>query len=156
MFTDFSGLTTRELEARFGIKNETFITKLQIGSHVLGDMAINRITPPAIAYQNVLIANVKGIKDLFGADSMDMATSQMRSLEKLSKHINAVNEKVYKMIDERKRANAIDDIAERAEAYNTYILPYMDSIRVHIDKLEMIIDNELWALPKYRELLFIH
>lgn len=156
MFTEFGVLSHRELDARFEIKNEIFLKKLQIESRVLGDIAINHIIPTAIAYQNVLIANVKGLRELFHGSTGEMSKSQMRSLEKLSKHINAVNEQVYQMIDERKKANAIEDIAQRAEQYAEKVLPFMESIRYHIDKLEMIIDDELWALPKYRELLFIH
>ena len=156
MFEDFGILSHRELEARFEIKNETFLKKLQIESRVLGDIAINHIIPTAINYQNVLITNIKGLQDLFGKDDKEKISAQISSLKKLSEHIMAINEKVYQMINERKKANTIDNIVERAEVYAEKVLPFMQDIRYHIDKLEMIIDNELWPLPKYRELLFIH
>lgn len=153
MFEEMNVLTSREIESRYEIKNETYLKKLQIESRVLGDMAINHIIPTAVQYQNVLIENVKGLKDIFGERAEDMASPQIRSLEKLSKYIRAINEEVYKMIDERKIANTIEDIPERTIAYSVKVLPYMESIRSHIDKLEMIIDDELWPMPKYRELL---
>jgi glutamine synthetase len=155
LFNDFDVLNHCELEARYEIKNEIFLKKLQIESRVLSDMAINHIIPTAIAYQNVLIANVKGMKEVFNDYSLSYSV-QMNTLEILSKHINAIDEKVHQMINERKKANVIENIIERAEAYAKNVLPFMESIRYHIDKLEMIIDDELWPLPKYRELLFIH
>ncbi|MDR2287122.1 MAG: glutamine synthetase III [Prevotellaceae bacterium] len=149
-------LSKRELESRYEIKNETFLKKLQIESRVLGDLALNHIIPTAIQYQNILIENVQGLKGLFGDKADDMIIPQMRALEKLSRHVKEINIKVYQMIDERKKANAIDDIITRAEEYFKNVLPFLDSIRYHIDKLEMIIDDELWPMPKYRELLFFH
>ena len=157
MFTEFGVLSERELDSRYEIKNETFLKKLQIESRVLGDLALNHVIPTAIQYQNVLIHNVKGLKELFGdKDINEMAMPQMRALEKISKHIREINIKVYKMIDERKRANTIEDIAERSEEYFKNVLPYLEDIRYHIDKLEMIVDDDLWPMPKYRELLFTH
>jgi glutamine synthetase len=149
-------LSRRELESRYEIKNETFLKKLQIDSRVLGDMALNHIIPTAIQYQNILIENVRGLKGLFGERAEEMTVPQMRALEKISRHVSEINTKVYQMIDERKKANAVDDIITRAEEYFRNVLPFLDSIRYHIDKLEMIIDDELWPLPKYRELLFFH
>lgn len=154
LFTEFDVLSHRELESRVEIKNETFLKKLQIESRVLGDMAINHIIPTAIQYQNILIKNVRGLTELFGEQGKDMASTQMISLTKLSKYIKAINEQVYQMIDERKKANTIEDIPTRAAVYSANVLPYMASIRQHIDKLEMIVDDELWPMPKYRELLF--
>jgi glutamine synthetase len=156
LLTDAEVLSKRELESRYEIKNETFLKKLQIESRVLGDMALNHIIPTAVQYQNILIQNVQGIKGLFADKADEMIIPQMRALEKISRHIKEINVKVYQMIDERKKANAIDNIIERAEAYCINVLPYLDSIRYHIDKLEMIIDDELWPMPKYRELLFFH
>jgi glutamine synthetase len=156
LLTETGVLSKRELESRYEIKNETFLKKLQIESRVLGDLALNHIIPTAIHYQNILIENVQGLKGLFGDKADDMIIPQMRALEKLSRHVKEINIKVYQMIDERKRANAIDDIITRAEEYFKNVLPFLDSIRYHIDKLEMIIDDELWPMPKYRELLFFH
>ncbi|MDR0385539.1 MAG: glutamine synthetase III [Prevotellaceae bacterium] len=149
-------LSKRELESRYEIKNETFLKKLQIESRVLGDLALNHIIPTAIQYQNILIENVGGIKKLFAEKADDMIIPQMRALEKISRHVREINMKVYQMIDERKKANAIEDIIERAEEYSKNVFPFLDDIRYHIDKLEMIIDDELWPMPKYRELLFFH
>jgi glutamine synthetase len=156
LLTESGVLSKRELESRYEIKNETFLKKLQIESRVLGDLALNHIIPVAIQYQNILIQNVQGLKGLFGDKSGDMIIPQMRALEKISRHVKEINIKVYQMIDERKKANAIEDVVSRAEAYFKNVYPFLDSIRYHIDKLEMIIDDELWPMPKYRELLFFH
>jgi glutamine synthetase len=156
LLTESGVLSKRELESRYEIKNETFLKKLQIESRVLGDLALNHIIPTAIQYQNILIQNVQGLKGLFGEKAEDMIIPQMRALEKISRHVKEINVKVYRMIDERKKANAIEDMANRAEEYFKNVLPFLDSIRYHIDKLEMIIDDELWPMPKYRELLFFH
>ncbi|MDR0725236.1 MAG: glutamine synthetase III [Prevotellaceae bacterium] len=156
LLTESGVLSKRELESRYEIKNETFLKKLQIESRVLGDLALNHIIPTAIQYQNILIQNVQGLKGLFGEKASEMIIPQMRALEKISRHVKEINIKVYQMIDERKKANAIDDTVKRAETYFINVLPFLDSIRYHIDKLEMIIDDELWPMPKYRELLFFH
>jgi glutamine synthetase len=156
LLTESGVLSKRELESRYEIKNETFLKKLQIESRVLGDLALNHIIPTAIQYQNILIQNVQWLKGLFGEKAPEMIIPQMRALEKISRHVREINIKVYQMIDERKKANAIEDTAKRAEAYFINVLPFLDSIRYHIDKLEMIIDDGLWPMPKYRELLFFH
>ncbi|MDR1582786.1 MAG: glutamine synthetase III [Prevotellaceae bacterium] len=156
LLTKSGVLSKRELESRYEIKNETFLKKLQIESRVLGDLALNHIIPTAIQYQNTLIKNVQGLKGLFGDQAGDMIIPQMRALEKISRHVKEINIKVYQMIDERKKANAIEDIIKRAEEYFRNVLPFLDNIRYHIDKLEMIVDDELWPMPKYRELLFFH
>jgi glutamine synthetase len=147
-------LSEIELTSRYEIKNETFLKKLQIESRILGDLALNHIIPTAIQYQNVLIKNIKGLKKLFCEKADVMIEPQMHALEKISKHIKEIDSEVYKMIDERKKANVTENVAKRAEQYFYNVLPYLDSIRYHIDKLEMIVDDELWSLPKYRELLF--
>jgi glutamine synthetase len=156
LFEESKVLSKRELESRYEIKNEMFLKKLQIESRVLGDLALNHIIPTAIQYQNVLIKNVQGLKGLFGDKSEDMIIPQMRALEKISRHVREINVKVYQMIDERKKANAIEETITRAEKYFENVLPFLDDIRYHIDKLEMIIDDEFWPMPKYRELLFFH
>jgi len=156
LLTKSGVLSERELLSRYEIKNETFLKKLQIESRVLGDLALNHIIPTAIQYQNILIKNVQGLKELFGDKADEMIIPQMRALEKISRHVKEINIKVYQMIDERKKANLIENIIERAEEYFKNVLPFLDSIRYHIDKLEMIIDDELWPMPKYRELLFSH
>jgi glutamine synthetase len=119
-------------------------------------MALNHIIPTAILYQNVLLTNIGGLRALFGDRADEMTVPQTLSLEKLSRHIREIDRKVHRMMDERKKANAIDDIVSRAEEYFRNVLPYLEDIRHHIDKLEMIVDDKLWPLPKYRELLFSH
>lgn len=156
LFSETGVLSKRELESRFEIKNEIFVKKLQIESRVLGDMALNHIIPTAIRYQNILLTNVAGLRALFGDKADEMTVPQTLSLETLSHHIREIDLKVHEMIDERKKANNIDDIVSRAEEYFKNVLPYLEDIRYHIDKLEMIVDDKLWPLPKYRELLFSH
>ncbi len=156
LFIDYGIFSLKELEARYEIKNETFLKKLQIESRTLADLAINHIIPVAVRYQNILIKNISGIKDLFPAEIEEIAKPQMLAIKKISKHMKAIDEQVHQMIDERKKANIIEEVPERAKAYSENVLPFMDSIRYHIDKLEMIIDDELWPMIKYRELLFSH
>jgi glutamine synthetase len=149
-------LTERELHARYEIRNEIYIKKVQIESRVIGDLAINHIVPTALAYQNVLISNVKGLKELFSDDEYQLlATPQLQTIKKIAEHLRQIREQVKEMVDVRKQVNAIADIGEKAHAYSRQIRPYLVEIRYHIDKLELIVDNEMWPLPKYRELLFI-
>ncbi len=151
LFDELNILSPREMEARKEIREEIFIKKIQIESRVLGDLALNHIIPTAIRYQNILITNVKGLKDLMpNADSLP----QMKMLEKITFHIGEVERMVRDMIAARKEANKIDEITHKAEAYSEHVKPFLDQIRYHIDKLELIVDDEMWPLPKYRELLF--
>ena len=156
LFEDLNVLTKRELEARYEIRMETYNKKIQIESRVLGDMAINHIIPTAIKYQNVLIENVRGMRDLLDNDEFKrQAGLQLETLKTISGHISNIREKVVAMVQERKKANLITNEVEKTHAYSKNIKPFFDDIRHHIDKLEMIVDDEMWTLPKYRELLFI-
>jgi glutamine synthetase len=156
LFEDMHVLTERELHARYEIRMETYIKKIQIESRVLGDMAINHIIPTAIKYQNTLIDNVKGMRELLNTGEFNrQAGLQLETLKTISSHISTIKEKVDEMIEERKKANKLEDINERTTAYSERIKPYLTDIRRHIDKLELIIDDEMWTLPKYREMLFI-
>lgn len=148
-------LTLRELEARYEIRNEIFLKKVQIEARVLGDLAINHIIPTAIAYQNILISNVKGLKELFPKEYEKLANHQLNLLQEISEHIHEIRKQVDEMIEYRKEANLVEDIVERAHLYAKNVRPYIEDIRYHIDKLEMIVDDEMWPLPKYREMLFI-
>lgn len=148
-------LTLRELEARYEIRNEIFLKKVQIEARVLGDLAINHIIPTAIAYQNILISNVKGLKELFPKEYEKLANHQLNLLQEISEHIHEIRKQVDEMIEYRKEANLVEDVVERAHLYAKNVRPYIDDIRYHIDKLEMIVDDEMWPLPKYREMLFI-
>ncbi len=156
MFKKSGVMTAAELEARNEVKWELFTKKIQIEARVLGDLAMNHIIPVATRYQSLLIDNVFKIKSLFPAEKSDIiATQDMEEIEKIASHMLAIKEKVAAMVDARKVANKIEDQREKAIAYHDKVAPYMDEIRYHIDKLELMVDNEMWPLPKYRELLFI-
>ena len=147
--------TERELEARFEIKNEIYLKKLQIESRVLGDLALNHIIPTAIAYQNTLIGNVKGLKEILPDMYAEVGNVQLESIKEISRHINEIRTMVGDMTEARKVANnTYGNEVDRAEAYSATVRPYMEKIRYHIDKLELMVDDEMWPLPKYRELLF--
>lgn len=156
IFEDMNVLSKRELEARYEIRMETYTKKIQIESRVLGDMAINHIIPTAIKYQNVLIDNVRGMRELLNTGEFNrQAGLQLETLKTISGHISSIREKVDAMIDARKKANRIEDEAKKAYAYSKTVKPFLEDIRTHIDKLELIVDDEMWTLPKYREMLFI-
>jgi glutamine synthetase len=147
-------LNERELHARFEIKNEIYLKKLQIESRVLGDMSLNHIIPTAIAYQNRLLENVSGLKTVM-KDYEKLAEVQIETIEAISHHIREIQTKVTSMTEARKQANnAFPDLVERAAVYTKEVRPFLESIRYHIDKLELLVDDEIWPLPKYRELLF--
>lgn len=149
-------LSKRELEARYEIRLDVYKKKIQIESRVLGDLAINHIIPTAVKYQNVLIENVRGMRDLLNTGEFNrQAGLQLETLKAISAHISSIKEGVDEMIESRKQANKLTDMEELAYAYQESVRPYLDKIRNHIDKLELIIDDEIWPLPKYREMLFI-
>lgn len=151
----FAGILSEiELHARNEVKWETYTKKIQIESRVLGDLALNHIIPVAISYQSILLTNVSKLKDI-SDDFKTLGAEQIRLIEKVSLHVNAINAKVHEMIDARKLANNIESEREKAIVYHDNVAPYLDDIRYHIDKLELIVDNEMWPLAKYRELLFI-
>ena len=151
----FAGILSEvELHARNEVKWETYTKKIQIESRVLGDLALNHIIPVAISYQSILLTNVSKLKEVTD-NYKELGAEQLRLIEKISTHVNAINAKVHEMIDARKIANNIESEREKALAYHDNVAPYLDGIRYHIDKLELIVDNEMWPLAKYRELLFI-
>ncbi len=156
MFKKTGVMTSTELAARNEVKWELFTKKIQIEARVLGDLAINHIIPVATRYQSVLIDNVFKIKSLFPAEKSEtIANQDMEEIEKIASHMLIIKEEVAAMVDARKIANRIEDEREKAIAYHDNVAPYMEKIRYHIDKLELMVDNEMWPLPKYRELLFI-
>ena len=156
MFSKLGVLSQREMEARYEIRMETYMKKIQIESRVLGDLAINHIIPTAIRYQNILIENVRGMRDLLDAGEFNrQAGLQLETLKRISSHISNINEKVKLMTNTRKEVNKTTDIVEKTYAYSLKVKPFLNDIRIHIDKLELIVDDELWVLPKYREMLFI-
>ncbi len=155
MFTSIGIFSERELHARYDIKLENFIKKIQIESRVLGDLATNHIIPTAIEYQTKLINNVEGLKKIFNDDEYrHIAASTIENIKEISEHVVNIKTKIDSMVEERKVANAIEHIVAKAEAYSKKVKPFLEDIRYHIDKLELLVDNEIWPLPKYRELLF--
>ena len=146
-----------ELEARNEVKWEMYTKKIQIEARVLGDLAINHVIPVATRYQSMLVDNVVKLKTLFDAEKgAEIVAHDLDTIEKISKHMCIIKTETDKMIDARRYANNnISDEREKAIAYHDTVVPSMDKIRYHIDKLELMVDNEMWPLPKYRELLFI-
>ncbi|MEO6814872.1 MAG: glutamine synthetase III [Ginsengibacter sp.] len=142
-----------ELEARYEIWLENYTKKIQIEARVVGDLASTYVLPAAIKYQNVLIKNIRGLKEL-GFDESHYA-SQKLITTKISEHINIITVRVKDMIEARKVANDLEDTREKAIAYCNEVKKYFDEIRYHVDKLELLVDDEFWELPKYRELLFL-
>lgn len=154
LFDRLGVLAPNEVEARFEILNETYVKKLQIEARILGDMCLNHVIPAAVKYQNILIENVKGMKDIFGDCFMEYCASEVETLKKISLYINGVSADVESLVEARKKANRIEDIAERAKVYSHEVKDMMEKVRLSADNLEMLIDDEMWPLPKYRELLF--
>ncbi len=149
-------MTEKELLARFEIKLEKYTKKIQIESRVMGDLATNHILPTAIHYQNRLIENARGLKEVLDSKTfVKLSRNQLNTIKDISNHISAIKDDVEMMTEARKVANAIQNVQEQAIAYKDTVKPYFDKIRYHVDKLEMLVDDELWPLPKYRELLFI-
>mgnify|MGYP002521130315 FL=1 len=156
MFSRTAVLSPTELAARNEVKWETYTKKIQIESRVLGDLAVNHILPVAIRYQNLLLDNVSKINALFDKQkAATIASQDMMSIEEMSDHISTIKRMVDEMIERRKVANRIGNQREKAIAYHDTVAPLLEQIRYHIDKLELMVDNELWPLPKYREILFI-
>ena len=156
MFEKTGVLSRKELAARNEVKWEMYTKKIQIESRVLGDLAVNHVIPAAVRYQSLLLDNVYKIKELFSAEKSERIASQnLASIESISDHISAVKSGVDAMVDARRSANKITSEREKAIAYHDTVAPKMEEIRYHIDKLELMVDNEIWTLPKYREMLFI-
>lgn len=156
MFESTNVMTRKELEARNEVKWEIYTKKIQIESRVLGDLAMNHIVPVATQYQTLLVDNAYKVRTVLPADRADAATKKnIELIEKISSHIAFIEEHVAAMIEARKVANRIVDNKQRAVAYHDTVAPMFDEIRYHIDKLELIVSDQAWTLPKYRELLFI-
>ena len=154
MFDGLDVLAPNEIEARFEIFNETYVKKLQIEARVIGDMCLNHVIPAAVKYQNILIENIKGMKEIFGEESSVLCASEIDTLKKISMYVNRISADVDALVEARKKANRIEDIAERAKVYSYDVKSMMEKVRDSADNLEMLIDDEMWPLPKYRELLF--
>jgi len=153
LFTEMGIYSKRELEARHEIVLEEYVKKVQIEARILGYLATNHVLPAAVKYQNTLIDNVRGLKEI--GLKPDTYKAQLNLINVISGHIQEINDNVEAMIAERKKANKMEHARDRAEAYCHKIKARFDKIRYHADKLELIIDDELWPMPKYRELLFL-
>ena len=154
LFEEMNVMSKIESQARYEIEMEAYIMHIQIEGRVLGDIARNHIVPTAVKYQNVLIENVKGLKEIFEEKFRSVSKEQINLIEEISSHIENIHANVTKMTNERKKANTIDDIEQKALAYCHKVRPLFDDIRKHCDKLELLVDDEIWPLTKYRELLF--
>lgn len=156
MFARTGVFSKLELEARNEVKWEMYTKKVQIEARVLGDLAINHIIPVATRYRSMLVDNVVKLKELFpGTKGAQIVAHDLETIEKIGTHLEIIKAETDRMIDARKDANRIDSEREKAIAYHDNVVPPMEVIRRHIDKLELMVDNEMWPLPKYRELLFI-
>ena len=154
LFEGMGVLSKVELIARYEIALEEYVKTVQIESRVLGDIARNHVVPTAVRYQNTLIENVRGLKEIFGDAYQEVASEQIDLIRHISEHIKVIHSTVEAMIEARKRANHLATFIERADAYCNEVKPFFADIRYHCDKLELMIDDELWTLTKYRELLF--
>ena len=154
LFESLGVMNKVEIEARYEIEVEEYAMHIQIEGRALGDIARNHVIPTAVKYQNTLIENVKGLKEIYGNSFKTYAKEQLELIENISQYIAAINSGVTKMINERKNANQLKDSVKRTEVYCYKVKPLFDEIRYHCDKLELLVDDELWPLTKYRELLF--
>ena len=156
MFRKAGVFTKVELEARNEVKWEMYTKKVQIEARVLGDLAINHVVPVAMRYQSVLVDSVLSLRKLFvGEKGEKMSEQDVATIESIASHVSKTRDEVAKMIDARKVANKIESEREKAIAYHDTVVPCMERIREYLDDLELMVDNEMWPLPKYRELLFI-
>lgn len=156
MFTSTGVLSPVELQARNEVKWEMYTKKVQIEARVLGDLALNHIVPVAKRYQSILVDNLVKLKDLFPPEkAARICSTDLQTIEKIGEHISVIRQQTERMVEARKVANAIADNRLKAIAYHDTVIPCMEIVRRHIDKLELMVDNEMWPLPKYSELLFI-
>ncbi len=153
LYEEMNVMNKVEVEARHEIELEEYSKRIQIESRVLGDIARNHIIPTAVKYQNTLIENVKGLKDIFGKEYELYAKEQLELIKKISEHIAEINSKIEEMTEARKKANKLNG-QKNADAYCGKVKPFLENIRYHVDKLELLVDDNLWPLAKYRELLF--
>lgn len=154
MFSEMNVLNPTELDARTEVLNETYVKKIQIEARVIGDISFNHIIPAAVRYQNVLLENVRGGRDIYGAEYERLFAPQIFLLSRISENIASLSSAINALVESRKQANAIEDLRSRAKAYSGDVLDNMRAVREYADSLEMLVDDGLWPLLKYRELLF--
>ena len=155
LYEELNIMSRVEIEARYEIKVEEYAMRIQIEGRVLGDIARNHVIPTAIKYQNRLIQNVQGLKDIYGSGFKKLSIEQLKLIEMISEHIEKINKGITAMINERKKANKTTSPEKCAAAYCDKVKPYFDEIRYHCDKLELLVDDEIWPLSKYRELIML-
>ncbi|MBS9774915.1 MAG: glutamine synthetase III [Tenacibaculum sp.] len=153
LYEEMDVMSRKEVKARYEIELEKYVKRIQIEGRVIGDIARNHIIPTAIRYQNTLIKNVKGLKGIFEEDFKKYAKEQLGLIKEISEHIANINSSINEMTEERKKANKLSG-QKAADTYCKKVKPYFDKIRYHCDKLEIMVDDELWPLTKYREMLF--
>lgn len=154
LFSHTGVLTPSEIEARVEVKEETYVKKMQIEARVLGDVCLNHVIPAAVTYQNILIRNIQGSKEIFGEEYLHLCEADIETCRKIAGFINALSADVKTLVETRKKANRMENMPERAYAYSTEVKTLMEKVRESADNLEMLVDDALWPLPKYRELLF--
>ena len=156
MFESAKVMTRKELEARNEVKWETYVKTVQIEARVLGDLSMNHIIPVSTHYQSQLIRNVQAMKSVFPADKAErLSTRNLKLIEEIAERTQRIETLVDELVECRRVANRIDNIHQRAIAYHDEVNPKMDARRHEIDNLELIVEDGLWTLPKYREMLFI-
>ncbi len=156
LFEKLDIFDSKELHGRVEVEYEKFIKKIQIESRVLGDLSINHIVPVAVKYQTMLLENVRYMKEVLDSKDYEaLSSGRIELIKEMGTRISTIKRMVYEMTEARKAANVIEDSIEKAKAYDKAVYPFLAEIRYHIDKLELVVDNELWPLPKYRELLFV-
>jgi glutamine synthetase len=156
LFQKMGVLNGRELEARKEIEFESYVLKIQIESRLMGDLVNNNFIPAVVTYQNKIIRNIEGMINIFGeGEGKEMAATQIALLKQLNEHLRVMKAASEKMLKERKKANLISDVETKALAYCDEVKIHFDEIRYHADKLELLVEDELWPLPKFRELLFV-
>ena len=154
LFTGTGILTPEEIDARVEVREETYVKKLQIEARVLGDICLNHVIPAAVNYQNVLLKSIKGSKEVFGEEYRSLCKADMDTCREIAACINALSADTQELVELRKKANRTADMSRRAYLYSTEVMAQMERVRASADKLEMLVDDALWPLPKYRELLF--
>ena len=156
MFQKTHVFTRAELEARNEIKWNTYTKKIQIEARVFGDLCLNHVIPVATRYQSALIDNVHKLREIFPAEVADkLSANNLSLIQQIAEHASYITEHVEQLVEARKVANRIESEREKAIAYHDTVAPLIEDIRYHADKLELIVDDEIWPLPKYREMLFI-
>ena len=154
LFEEMDVFSKRELLARQEIEFEKYVLRIQIEARLIGDLTQNHVIPAVVNYQNRLIQNIEGLTSIFGSETEIGTHAQRSLLSDLSIHLNKMQELSREMLENRKEANKIEDIQQKAEAYRDNVKTYFDQIAYHTDKLEVLVDDEIWPFPKIREMLF--